>query len=117
MRQRIEVTGAGIVVTSETEPLVSMFGKLMRPGSVDVVELSWEEISSVSVTAIEVPPDELRWVGLTVDTTWGDSCEVHEEAHGYVDAVRELCRRSGLVAPVISASPLDYQLIWSAPPP
>ncbi len=39
--QRIEVTGEGITVTSVTEPLISMYGKEMRPGVTDVYPLPW----------------------------------------------------------------------------
>ncbi|MBU2664748.1 hypothetical protein KOI35_14690 [Actinoplanes bogorensis] len=113
MRQRIEVTGDGIIVTSVTEPLISVFGQVVRPGATDVVELPWVEISQISVSAIELPPDGLRWVSLTVDTTWGEYFELAEDAVGYAATVSELCRRSGLRLPDSSASTPAHQVIWT----
>jgi hypothetical protein len=113
--QRIEVTGEGITVTSVTEPLISMYGKEMRPGVTDVYPLPWDEISGVSLSAIELPPDDDRWVTLTVDVTWGEYFEVHEDAEGFTDAVRELCRLSGLPAPDMTAPTMSGQVIWPGP--
>jgi hypothetical protein len=115
--QRIEVTGEGITVTSVTEPLVSMYGKEMRPGATSVYPLPWDEISSVSLSAIELPPDGKRYVNLTVDLTWGEYFELDEEAEGFADAVRELCRMSGLQAPDTAALTSGEQLIWPGPEP
>ncbi|WP_328474809.1 hypothetical protein OHA21_16200 [Actinoplanes sp. NBC_00393] len=113
--QRIEVTNSGITVTTVTEPLVSVFGKEMRPGTTSIFQLSWSEISSTSLSATEFAPDNLRWVSLTVDTTWGEFSELPQEAEGFADAVRELTRRSRLAAPEVSTPGTFDELIWEAP--
>jgi len=113
--QRIEVTGGGITVISVTEPLISMYGKEMRPGVTDVYPLPWDEISSISLSAVELPPDGDRRVTLAVDVTWGEYFEVHEDADGFTDAVRELCRLSGLSVPDMKAPTMSGQVIWTGP--
>ena len=113
--QRIEVTGEGITVTLVTEPLISVYGKEMRPGVTAVYPLPWDEISGVWLSVIELPPDGDRWVTLTVDVTWGEYFEVHEGAEGFTDAVRELCRSSGLPAPDMTAPTMSAQVIWPGP--
>jgi len=42
------VTGEGITVTLVTEPLLSMYGKEIRPGATSVYVLPWDEVSGVS---------------------------------------------------------------------
>ncbi|GIF26382.1 hypothetical protein BJ973_005742 [Actinoplanes tereljensis] len=110
--QRIEVTGDGVTVTSETEPLVSVFGMEMRPGAASIDMLRWDEISSVSLSATELAPDGLRWISLTVDTTWGEYYEVHEGAEGFEDAVRHLCNSSGLPKSGVKNLATGRHLIW-----
>ncbi|WP_238017276.1 hypothetical protein KZZ52_25455 [Dactylosporangium sp. AC04546] len=102
--QRIEVSAGGITVTLVTEPLVSMYGTVMRPGATSVSELPWDEVAGVALCAFELPPDGERRVTLTVDLTFGEFFEVHEEAEGFTDAVRELCRRSGLPVPDLTTT-------------
>lgn len=53
--QRVEVTGEGIRVTEAVEPLLSMYGKEMRPGGTFVSTLPWDEVASVSLYAY-LPP-------------------------------------------------------------
>jgi hypothetical protein len=77
------VTGEGITVTLVTEPLVSVFGKEMRPGFTTVFALPWEEISDVSLAATNLEPDGARWLTLTVNATYGEHFEVHEGAGGF----------------------------------
>lgn len=113
--QRIEVTGEGITLTEVTEPLLSMYGNEMRPGATSVYALPWDEVSGVSLSAIELPPDGERWVDLTVDLTWGEYLEVHEDAEGFVGAVRELCRLSGLPVPDAATLTMAGQVIWPGP--
>ncbi|HTJ37851.1 MAG TPA: hypothetical protein VL738_31850 [Dactylosporangium sp.] len=115
--QRIEVTGEGITVTSVIEPLISMYGKEMRPGATSVSALAWDEIATVALSAIELPPDGERRVELTVDVTWGEYFELHEDAEGFADAVRELCRRSGLPVPDAATLTTAGQVIWPGPEP
>ena len=115
--QRIEVTGEGVTVTSVTEPLVSMYGKEMRPGVTSVHALPWEEISGVSLAAIDLAPDGERWVQLTVDLTWGEFFEVNEDAEGFANAVRDLCGISGLPVPDVAALTTAGQVIWPGPEP
>jgi hypothetical protein len=115
--QRIEVTGEGITVTLVTEPLVSMYGREMRPGATSVYALPWDEITSVSLSATEVAPDAERWVDLTVDVSWGEYFEVHEDAEGFADAIRELCRLSGFPVPEVAALTTAAQVIWPGPEP
>lgn len=113
--QRIEVTGEGITVTEVTEPLLSIYGKEMRPSATFVYALPWDEVSGVSLSAIELPPNGERWVDLTVDVTWGEYFEVHEDAEGFVDAVHELCRLSGLPVPDPATLTMAGQVIWPEP--
>jgi hypothetical protein len=113
--QRIEVTDDGVTVTSCVEPLISMHGREMRPGATSSCELPWAEISHVSLSAIELPPNGERWVDMTVDVIWGEYFEVHEDAEGFADALRELCRLSKLPVPDMSALPITGLVIWSAP--
>ena len=115
--QRIEVTDGGITVTTVTEPLVSVFGKEMHPGTTSVFQLPWDEISTISLSATEFAPDNLRWASLTVDTTWGEYSEVPEEAEGFADAIRELTRRSGLPVPEVRSRSTFDEVIWEAPAP
>ncbi|BCB75226.1 hypothetical protein GCM10022251_34170 [Phytohabitans flavus] len=115
--QRIEVTGEGITVTLVTEPLVSMYGKEMRPGATSVYALPWDEISGVSLSVTELAPDGERWVDLTVDVTWGEYFEVHQDAEGFADAVREVCRLSGLPVPDTAVLTTAAQVIWPGPGP
>jgi len=115
--QRIAVTDEGITVTSVTEPVVSMYGKEMRPGATSVWVLPWDEISSVSLSATEFPPDGERWVALTVDLTWGEYVEVHEDAEGFTDTLHELCRLSGLSGPDTATLTVTGQVIWARPEP
>lgn len=90
--QRIEVTASGITVTSVTEPLISMHGKEMRPGTTAVHELAWDEIADISLSVIELPPGAQQWTTLVIDLTWGEYIEVAEEAQGFAEAVQELSR-------------------------
>ena len=110
--QRIEVTAEGITVTYVTEPLISMYGKEMRPGATTVCALTWDEIYRVSLAAIELPPDGERWVTLTVDVTWGEFFEVDVAAEGFVDTLRELCRLSALPVPDTAALTMAGQVVW-----
>jgi hypothetical protein len=110
--QRVEVTDEGITVTSVIEPLVSMYGKEMRPGATSIYALTWDEISRVSLSAIELPPDGERWVEMTVDVTWGEYFEVHEHAEGFADALSELCRLSELPVPDTAALTVAGQVVW-----
>ncbi|MFC4071571.1 hypothetical protein [Actinoplanes subglobosus] len=96
--QRIQVTGTGIVVTSINEPQVSVFGKVMRPGYTDVTDLPWDEISHVTYSVLELPPDDELWPTIVIDLTYGEYLEVHETADGYAEALEELCRLSGVPA-------------------
>jgi hypothetical protein len=113
--QRIEVTGEGITVTLVTEPLVSVYGKEMRPGATSVYALPWDEISGASLSATELVPDGERWVGLTVDLTWGEYFEIHEDAEGFANTVRELCRLSGIPVPDTATMTTAGQVIWPGP--
>jgi len=106
--QRIEVTEVGITVTSVSEPVISVFGKEMRPGHTSVSELPWDEIFRVYIEVIELPTDGERWITLVVDLTWGEFLEVHDSAEGYAEAVRELCRLSGEPVP----EPAVAATIW-----
>jgi hypothetical protein len=115
--QRIAVTNEGITVISVTEPVVSMYGKEMRPGTTSVYVLPWDEISNVSLSATEFPPDGTRWVVLTVDLTWGEYFEVHEDAEGFTDTLHELCHLSGLSAPDTATLTMTGQVIWARPEP
>ncbi|GIH13000.1 hypothetical protein [Rugosimonospora africana] len=110
--RRVEVTDEGITITSVIEPLVSMYGKEMRPGATSVYALTWDEISRVEVSAIELPPDGERWVELTVDVTWGEYFEIHEDDEGFADALRELCRLSERPVPDAAALTMTGQVIW-----
>ena len=110
--QRIEVTDEGITVTSVIEPLVSMYGKEMRPGVTSIYALAWGEISCVSISAIELPPGGERWVEMAVDVTWGEYFEVHEDDEGFADALHELCRLSELPVPDMAALTVTGQVIW-----
>ncbi|RSM50537.1 hypothetical protein DMB66_43190 [Actinoplanes sp. ATCC 53533] len=115
--QRIEVTEDGVTVTLEAQPLVSVFGKETRPGVASTDLLPWGEISSVSLSATRFAPDGRRWVTLTVDTTWGEYFEVHEDTEGLADAVLELCRMSGFPAPDARTLTASGQVIWKRPGP
>jgi len=50
-----------------------------------------------------------------VDVTWGEYFEVHEDAEGFVDAVRELCRLSRLPVPDAATLTTAGQTIWPGP--
>jgi len=113
--QRIEVTGEGITVTEVIEPLLSRFGKEMRPGATFVYALPWDEISGVSLSAIELAPTGERWVDLTVDVSWGEYFEVHQDAEGFLEAVRALCRLSGFPVPGMATLTMAGQAIWPGP--
>jgi hypothetical protein len=95
--QRIAVTGAGIVVMRVSEPLMSVFGTVMRPGAIDVHDLPWDEIFRVTFGG-----------GIVIDLTWGECLEIPGTADGFEAAVRELCRLSGAAA-------TDGAPIWPAP--
>lgn len=110
--QRIEVTGEGITVTWVIEPLVSVFGKEMRPGGTSVHALPWDEISDVSLSVMELAPDGERWVELTVDVTCGEFLDVHESAEGFAEALRDLCGRSGIRVPDTATLPVGIGVIW-----
>jgi hypothetical protein len=112
--RRIEVTGEGIRVTEVVEPLLSMYGKEMRPGGTSVHTLPWNEVASVWVYAHR-PPDGGRWIYLTIYVTWGEHFEVNLDAEGFVDNVSGLCRLSGLPVPDAGTFPEDGQLIWPGP--
>lgn len=111
--QRIDVTDEGITVTEVVEPLLSMYGKEMRPGGTFVDTLPWGEVGSVSVSAIDLGPDGGRWLYLTVDLTWGEYVEVNLDAEEFVDNVRGLCRLSGLPVPDPATLTMARQVIWS----
>ncbi|MEU4620416.1 hypothetical protein AB0G04_10630 [Actinoplanes sp. NPDC023801] len=96
--QSIEVTAAGITITSVTEPFVSVFGKVMSPHSTHVDEIPWDEIYQVHIEVLDLPDGE-RWVTLVVDLTWGEFVEVRGDADGVTAAIRELCRLSGVPVP------------------
>jgi hypothetical protein len=113
--QRIVVNEEGITVTSVTEPLVSVYGKEMRPGAISVYALTWDEICRVSLSAIDLPPGGERWVELTVDATWGEYFTVHEAAEGFGDALRELCRLSALPVPDAASPDMTAQVVWPGP--
>jgi hypothetical protein len=89
----------------------------MRPGATHVFPLPWDEIYRVSLSAMELPPDGERWVHLTVDHINGEYFELNEEAEGFTDAVRELCRLSGLQAPDTAALTMTGQVIWPGTEP
>lgn len=99
--QRIEVTDSGITLTEITEPLVSVFGREMRPGRTSVSELPWEEIEGTRLDAIA----QGDLVMLTVDVVYGEFIEVFADAEGFGAAVRELCLRSGVAVPDLDALP------------
>jgi hypothetical protein len=109
---RIEVTADGITVTLVTEPLVSMYGKEMRPGAISVCPLPWDEISYVWLSATDFEPDGQRLVLLTVDHICGEFLQVHEDDEGFVDAVHDLCRLSELPVPDTAALTMAGQTIW-----
>ncbi|GAA3270994.1 hypothetical protein GCM10020218_012880 [Dactylosporangium vinaceum] len=67
-------------------PVLSMYGKQMRPGATVVSEMPWDEISGVS----------LDDAVLTVDLVFGEYIEVHASDEGYAEAVRELTRAGRL---------------------
>jgi hypothetical protein len=113
--QRVVVTSGGIVVTSETEPLMSMHGKEMRPGSRIVDELPWSDISCVSLSAVELPPDGELWISMTVDLTWGEFFEVHEDAEGFAEAVAQLSLFSGIPTPHRASLTAAGIEIWGCP--
>jgi hypothetical protein len=110
--QRIGMTSEGITVTLTAKPLVSAFGKEMRPGSTTVVALPWEEISDVSLSAINLEPDGARWLTLTVNATYGEYFEVHEDAEGFSEAIGDLCRASGVPKPDIATLSAVEMVIW-----
>lgn len=110
--RRIEVTGEGITVTSVTEPMVSMYGKEMRPGHTSIDVWPWDEISGVSLSATEVVAYGQRWIGLTVDLTWGEYMDIPEDAEGFMDTVHELCRLSGIPVPDAAVITPAGQRIW-----
>jgi len=115
--QRIEITSEGISVAIRIDPLVSVFGKEMRPGVTDVMTLPWDEIARVSLTTTELPRDDTRWVELQIDVVWGEYLTVHEDAQGFAPAVRELCQLSGQRVPDYSSSPAASVTVWSASSP
>jgi hypothetical protein len=115
--QRIEVTDKGITVTLVTEPLVSMYGKEMRPGSTHVYALPWDEISEVALFATELEHNGERWVSLDVGLTWGEYFEIHEDAEGFGETVRELCQSSGIAVPDMASITTAGQVIWPGPGP
>jgi hypothetical protein len=117
VRQRIAVTGCGITLTSTVPPLVSPFGTEVRPATISVVDLPWNEIHSISVSSSELPPDGSRWTSLTINASWGEFCEVHEHADGYAESVAALCRLSGLPIPEKETLATSGQVIWPAPEP
>lgn len=102
-------------MTVVTEALVSVFGKEMRPGSTSVYALPWDEISAVSLSRTDLGSDGDRGVDLTVNLTYGEFVEVHEDAEGFADAVRQLCRLSGIPDPDPAALPRDEEPIWPGP--
>ena len=111
---RVEVGDAGITVTTTTEPFRSMYGREMRPGTTDVWDVPWDEITSVSISATEHPPDFTRELVLVVDLTWGEYLELHEDADGFDEALAALARRSGTPVPDRDAVPTFEHLdIWT----
>lgn len=102
--QRIEVSAGGITVTLVSDPLVSRYGRVMRPGATSVSELPWDEVAGVALSVVGLPPDGERRVTLIVDLIYGEYLEVHEDAEGFTDAVRELCRHSGLPVPDLTTT-------------
>jgi hypothetical protein len=115
--QRIEITSDGISVTVRSDPLVSVFGREMRPGVTDVVMLPWDEIVRVSLVTTEVPPDSSRWVELEIDVVWGEYFTVHEDAEGFAHAVLGLCQLSGQLVPECASSSAAPVTIWPANSP
>ncbi|BBH68856.1 hypothetical protein ACTI_55410 [Actinoplanes sp. OR16] len=111
--QRIEITDDGVSVTWVVEPLVSVWGKEMRPGTTDVFDLPWQDVVSVSVTVTETPPDGDRWVALVVDVVNGEYLEVPADAEGFERAVRDLCRLAGHAVPDYARSSVAVAQIWS----
>ncbi|GAA0247593.1 hypothetical protein [Cryptosporangium japonicum] len=115
--QRIEVTDEGVTVTVVTEPLVSVFGKEMRPASTRVSTVPWAEIDDISLSAIDLEPDGARWVTLMVNTTYGEYLEVPEDAGGFTEVLGHLCRASGVPEPDVAALRAAEIVIWSGREP
>lgn len=109
------MNGEGIAVTSVTEPLVSMFGKEMRPGSSTASALLWEEITDISLSAMNFEPDGVRWLTLTVNATCGEYFEVHEGAEGFAEAVVDLCQISGIPTPEVTTLSTVEMVLWPCP--
>ncbi|GLY03027.1 PH domain-containing protein [Actinoplanes sp. NBRC 101535] len=108
--QRIDVTDHGITVAWQEPPLLSFRGVEMRPGTTGVDELPWDDISRVTLTVDELPPDGERWTELVVDLTWGEFLPVRADADGFAEAVRALCARSGTPLPDPAAATTT---VWS----
>jgi hypothetical protein len=111
--QRISVSDTGITVTSVTEPLISMYGNEMRPGHTASYDLPWAEIARVSLSMLDVPEADLRWLSMDIDLTWGEFLTVDERAEGFSEAVTELARRSGLDSPDLAALDSNGFVLWT----
>lgn len=109
--QRIRVTGDGILVTYVDEPLISVFGTVMRPGSETEFVTPWEDVFRVSLGPVAYFPEEEPVPEMTIDLVYGEFIEIHADADGFGEAIRELCRRSGVPEP----GRLDDTEIWPGP--
>ncbi len=108
---RVEITAEGVVVTSFSAAVFSVFGKQMSPATTYVSRLAWEEISGVTFQVSEIP-EHGRWISLVVDVIWGEYFEVQDDAAGFAEAVREFCRLSGHPVPDPATTPHGIVTIW-----
>ncbi|MDI6102770.1 hypothetical protein QLQ12_29535 [Actinoplanes sp. NEAU-A12] len=111
---RVEITDEGVVVTRASEAEFSVFGTQTRPASTHVSSLPWEEIFRVTFQVSEIR-GHWRWVSLVIDVVWGEYFEVHDDADGFAETVREFCRLSGLPVPDPATTPPGIVTIWPGP--
>ena len=100
--QRVCVTDTGVEVHHQEPPLVSMYGKQMRPARAWIAAAPWDEISAISIGVLSLPPDGERRISLEIDLIWGEYLEVGQNAEGFAEAVARIAARAGAAPPDLS---------------
>jgi hypothetical protein len=67
--------------------------------------------------SVELSADSASWLVLTVNATYGEYFEVHEDAEGFAAAVDDLCQMSGVPTPDVAALSAVGTVIWAGPAP
>jgi hypothetical protein len=105
----------GVEIHLHEDPLVSVFGKQMRPPRDWSVRLPWSEISSVRVYARAMPPQGHRLVHMDIDTAYGEFVTLDENAPGFIQAVEQIAQAGAAPLPDLSLVDEEGDLLWRSP--